>query len=93
MIAGGERSEAGAAGRRRRASGCAPSARAAIDHEILVWISDPEAGVGSVRSEILNRVWALFKENGIVIPNPQRDIHVKEWPKPAPDDIPPSSGT
>ena len=51
-----------------------------IDHEILVWISDPEAGVGSVRSEILNRVWALFKEHGISIPNPQRDIHVKEWP-------------
>ncbi len=51
-----------------------------IDHEILVWISDPEAGVGSVRSQILNRVWALFKEHGISIPNPQRDIHVKEWP-------------
>jgi small-conductance mechanosensitive channel len=64
-----------------------------IDHEILVWISDPEAGVGSVRSEILNKVWALFKEHGISIPNPQRDIHVKEWPKPAPDDIPPSSRT
>jgi len=51
-----------------------------IDHEILVWISDPEQGVGSVRSEILNRVWVLFKENGIIIPNPQRDIYVKEWP-------------
>ena len=25
----------------------------AIDHEIRVWISDPEAGLGSVRSEIL----------------------------------------
>jgi small-conductance mechanosensitive channel len=58
-----------------------------IDHEILVWISDPEAGVGSVRSEILNRVWALFKEHGISIPNPQRDIHVKEWPS-----IPPRNG-
>jgi small-conductance mechanosensitive channel len=57
-----------------------------IDHEILVWISDPEAGVGSVRSEILNRVWALFKEHGISIPSPQRDIHIKEWPS-----IPPRS--
>ncbi|MFL6844566.1 MAG: mechanosensitive ion channel family protein [Allosphingosinicella sp.] len=55
-----------------------------IDHEILVWISDPEQGVGSVRSEILNRVWVLFKENGIIIPNPQRDIYVKEWPEGAP---------
>jgi small-conductance mechanosensitive channel len=52
----------------------------AINHEILVWISDPEAGVGSVRSEILNRLWALFREHGITIPYPQRDIRVKEWP-------------
>jgi small-conductance mechanosensitive channel len=51
-----------------------------VDHEILVWISDPEQGVGSVRSEILNRVWELFKENGIDIPFPQRDIRIKEWP-------------
>jgi small-conductance mechanosensitive channel len=58
-----------------------------IDHEILVWISDPEAGVGSVRSQILNRLWALFKEHGISIPYPQRDIHVKEWPS-----IPPRNG-
>jgi small-conductance mechanosensitive channel len=53
-----------------------------VDHEILVWISDPEQGVGSVRSEVLNRVWALFKEHGISIPFPQRDIHVKDWPAP-----------
>jgi small-conductance mechanosensitive channel len=58
-----------------------------IDHEILVWISDPEAGVGSVRSQILNRLWALFKEHGISIPNPLRDIHVKEWPN-----VPPRNG-
>jgi small-conductance mechanosensitive channel len=51
-----------------------------VEHEILVWIGDPEAGIGSVRSEILNRVWQLFKENGIALPNPQRDLHVKEWP-------------
>ncbi|MEA3001604.1 MAG: hypothetical protein QOH81_392 [Sphingomonadales bacterium] len=55
-----------------------------IDHEILVWISDPEAGVGSVRSEILNRLWSSFKEHGIIIPNPQRDLHIKEWPGPPP---------
>jgi small-conductance mechanosensitive channel len=51
-----------------------------VDHEILVWISDPEAGVGNVQSEILNRLWVLFKENGVQIPFPQRDIRVKEWP-------------
>ena len=54
----------------------------AIDHEILVWISDPELGVGSVQSEILNRLWRLFKENNIVVPYPQRDLHVRDWPSP-----------
>ena len=56
----------------------------AIEHEIRIWILDPEAGIGAVRSDILNRVWELFRENGIKIPFPQRDIHVKDWPKEAP---------
>jgi small-conductance mechanosensitive channel len=55
-----------------------------VDHEILVWIADPEAGVGNVQSEILNRLWVLFKENGVEIPYAQRDIRVKEWPGPPP---------
>jgi len=55
-----------------------------VDHEILVWIADPEAGVGNVQSEILNRVWVLFKENDIEIPFPQRDIRIKQWPSPPP---------
>jgi small-conductance mechanosensitive channel len=60
-----------------------------VDHEILVWIGDPEGGVGNVQSEILNRLWQLFKENEISIPFPQRDIRLKEWP-PAPDPPPPT---
>ncbi len=51
-----------------------------VDHEILVWIADPEAGVGNVQSEVLNRLWVLFQENGIELPFPQRDIRIKEWP-------------
>src|SRR3546814_18903865 len=51
-----------------------------VEHEIRIWIKDPEAGVGSVRSEIHNRLWLLFKENGIELPFPQRDIRVKDWP-------------
>jgi small-conductance mechanosensitive channel len=61
-----------------------------VDHEILVWIRDPEAGVGNVHSEILNRLWVLFKENGIELPFPQRDIRIKEWPgMPQPQAEPP----
>ena len=51
-----------------------------VEHEILVWISDPESGVGNVTSDVLNRLWWLFKENGIAFPYPQRDIHVRSWP-------------
>jgi len=53
-----------------------------VEHEILVWIADPQAGVGGVRSDILNRLWVLFKENRIVVPYPQRDVHVRDWPAP-----------
>ncbi len=53
-----------------------------VDHDILVWIQDPEDGVGNVRSAVLNRVWALFQEAGIEIPYPQRDLHIRSLPKP-----------
>ncbi|MBV9881752.1 MAG: mechanosensitive ion channel [Sphingomonadaceae bacterium] len=55
-----------------------------IDHEIRVWILDPEAGIGPVRSEIFARVLELFTENGIGIPSPQREIVVKSWPSEPP---------
>jgi small-conductance mechanosensitive channel len=53
-----------------------------VDHEILVWIEDPEMGTGNVQSEILNLVWILFKQNGIEIPYPQRDVHIVPHPSP-----------
>lgn len=46
-----------------------------VEHDILVWISDPESGVGSVKSDVLNRLWLLFRDHGITIPYPQRVIH------------------
>lgn len=59
-----------------------------VDHEILAWINDPEAGVGNVQSEILNRLWLLFQEHGIEIPYPQSDVHIRSLPEvgePAPE--------
>ena len=47
-----------------------------IEHEILVWINDPESGVGNVRSDVLNRLWLLFRDNHIVLPYPRRDVHL-----------------
>ncbi len=48
--------------------------------ELRVWIDDPEEGVSNVRSDINLGIWKVFKENGITIPYPQRDIHIKEQP-------------
>ncbi|WOK35799.1 mechanosensitive ion channel family protein [Sphingomonas sp. C3-2] len=45
-----------------------------LEYEIRAWISDPESGVNNVKSDVLNRVWELFAENGIRVPYPQRDL-------------------
>ena len=51
-----------------------------VEHEILCWISDPEGGVGSVKSDVLNRLWLLFKEHGIAFPVAQREVRLTERP-------------
>jgi small-conductance mechanosensitive channel len=51
-----------------------------VEHEILAWISDPESGVGNVKSDVLNRLWWLLKDAGISIPFAQRDVYVKSLP-------------
>jgi small-conductance mechanosensitive channel len=61
----------------------APTARlmnfgdSGIELELRVWIQDPEAGMGSVRSDINLAIWRAFKDAGIVIPYPQRDLHIR----------------
>ncbi|TVP93574.1 MAG: mechanosensitive ion channel protein MscS [Pseudomonadaceae bacterium] len=45
--------------------------------ELRVWINDPQAGVGSVRSAINLEIWRAFKQASITIPYPQRDLHIK----------------
>jgi small-conductance mechanosensitive channel len=49
-----------------------------VDFTIHCWINDPEDGVGNVRSEVLKHLWGLFKDNGIEIPYPQRDINLRD---------------
>jgi len=48
-----------------------------VDLEIRIWIDDPAEGRANVISEVLLRVWDLFREHGIEIPFPQRDLHLK----------------
>ena len=48
-----------------------------ITIELRVWLSDPENGFENIRSKIRVAIWKAFKENGISIPYPQRDLHLK----------------
>ena len=48
-----------------------------VDFIIHCWITDPEGGIGNVKSEVLKRLWDLFQENDIEIPFPQRDLNLR----------------
>ena len=47
-----------------------------IDLELRVWLSDPEEGIGNVRSDVYLAIWKQFKQHNITIPFPQRDVHM-----------------
>ncbi|MBK5103666.1 MAG: mechanosensitive ion channel [Burkholderiales bacterium] len=47
-----------------------------VDLELGVWIGDPENGTLSIRSEIYLDIWRAFKEAGIEIPFPQREVRI-----------------
>ncbi|MFN3989854.1 MAG: mechanosensitive ion channel family protein [Erythrobacter sp.] len=49
-----------------------------VDFVIHCWISDPEDGIGNVRSQVLKKLWALFKEYEIEIPFPQHDLNLRD---------------
>ncbi|HEY5789964.1 MAG TPA: mechanosensitive ion channel domain-containing protein [Gammaproteobacteria bacterium] len=59
-----------------------------IDLELRVWLRDPQNGLGNVRSEINLAIWRAFKEAGITIPFPQRDVHLIPAPPPPPPATP-----
>lgn len=45
--------------------------------EIQLWIDDPEEGLGDLRSDLLKALWKRFKENGIEVPFPQREVRIR----------------
>ncbi|WOO43540.1 mechanosensitive ion channel family protein [Rubellicoccus peritrichatus] len=48
-----------------------------VDLELRFWIRDPHKGVSNVRSAVLLEVWDRFQAEGIEIPYPQHDLHIK----------------
>lgn len=47
-----------------------------IDLELGLWISDPEEGQLNLRSDINMEIWRSFKDAGIEIPYPQREVRI-----------------
>ena len=47
----------------------------AVEFDLMVWIRDPEMQF-QVRSDLYFRIEEVFKEQGISIPYPQRDLHL-----------------
>ncbi len=51
-----------------------------INMELVIWISDPEAGEPNLRSDLNWAIWSAFKRENIEIPYPQRVIHLHDKP-------------
>ena len=45
-----------------------------LDFRLRFWIDDPQEGTTNIRGKVLLAVWDAFKENGIRIPYPHREI-------------------
>ena len=55
-----------------------------INLELGFWIADPEEGRGNILSDINLALWRCFRENGIEIPFPQREVRLLNAPSAAP---------
>src|ERR1017187_10251386 len=49
-----------------------------LNFELRVWSGDMAHRPGTLESQLNFAIWDKFKENGIEIPFPQRDLHLKE---------------
>jgi small-conductance mechanosensitive channel len=49
-----------------------------LDFVLRFWIRDPQQGLTNVRGKVLLALWDTFKENGVEIPYPHRQVVLKE---------------
>ena len=52
-----------------------------IDFELRVWTTDYVDRPGRMNSILYFEIWKSFKEHGVEIPFPQRDVHIKALPE------------
>lgn len=48
-----------------------------LDFLLRFWISDPQGGLTNIRGKVLLALWDAFKEHGIGIPYPHREVIMK----------------
>lgn len=53
-----------------------------IDLLLNLWINDPENGTAGLQSEVYLDIWRAFKQHGISIPYPQREIRLLDGAAP-----------
>lgn len=51
-----------------------------LNFEVRVWSESLSHRPKALISEVNFKIWEKFKEYGVEIPYPQRDLHIKEWP-------------
>ncbi len=56
----------------------------ALKLQLRFWIGDAQNGVQNVKSDVLLQIWDRFKEHGVRIPYPQRDLHIRSSAERAP---------
>jgi len=49
----------------------------AVNLELRFWIQDPANGTANVRSDVMLRIWDLFREHGVEFPFPQRELTLR----------------
>lgn len=47
-----------------------------VDYILRFWIDDPTGGLTNIRGNVYLSLWDAFKENGISIPFPQREVRM-----------------
>jgi small-conductance mechanosensitive channel len=56
-------------------------AESGVELELVVWIADPSVGEGPLRSDLLKSIVRLFRQHGISIPYPRRDVRLVATPE------------
>ena len=66
--------------RRHRCAHITEFADNAVNLLLRFWIDDPASGVVNVKGDVFLALWDRFKEHGIELPFPQRDLHIRDLP-------------